>query len=205
MGGRAHVAVLDPLPFFQRGVVEALTSDEILVEAPADIGAWVAQGGQRVVILTLASPADWALLEQLSVTTPVVAVLEENTDPLSIRALRLGAGSVVPRSATVTTMRRALEAVLAGDAIVSRSVVRSLVASSRLHASSAPPPLGEEEVRWLRQLASGVTVARLATMAGYSERAMYRLLNGIYDRMGVTNRTEALIKADAHGWLGTEM
>ena len=40
---------------------------------------------------------------------------------------------VVTRSATVPTLRRALDAVLAGDAIVSRSVVRSLVASSRLH------------------------------------------------------------------------
>jgi DNA-binding NarL/FixJ family response regulator len=203
LGGRTHVAVLDPLPLFQRGVVEALRSDEIRFEMPTDIRAWVAQSGQRVVILTLASPEDWALLEQLSAKTLVIAVLEENTAPLSIRALRLGAGSVVPRSATTAVMRRALEAALAGDAIVSRSVVRSLISSSRLHESSAPQIL-EEEVLWLRQLASGMTVARLATLAGYSERAMYRLLNSIYDRLGVTNRTEALMKANAYGWLGTE-
>ena len=204
MEGTAHVAVLDPLPLFQRGVAEALTSDEILVDkAPTDIRAWVARGGQRVVVMTLASPADWALLEQLSARTSVIALLEENTAPLAIRALRLGAGSVVPRSATPAVMRRALDAVLGGDAVMPRSVVRSLISSSRLHESSAPQIL-DEEVLWLRQLASGVTVARLATIAGYSERAMYRLLNSIYDRLGVKTRTEALIKANAYGWLGTE-
>lgn len=203
MGGRAHVAVLDPLPLFRQGVIDSLRSDEVDVEAPADVRRWVTQGGRRLVILTLGSSADWSLLEQLSTKSSVIAVLEENTDDLSIRALRMGAESVVTRSATVPILRRALEAVLAGDAIVSRSVVRSLIASSRLHQGNSPR-IPETEMQWLRELASGVTVARLASQAGYSERAMYRLLNGIYDRLGVTTRTEALIKANAYGWLGTE-
>jgi DNA-binding NarL/FixJ family response regulator len=188
---------------FRQGVIDALRSDEVDVEAPADLGRWAAQGGRRIVVLTLGSSADWSLLEQVSPQSSVIAVLEENTADLAIRALRMGAESVVARSATVPTLRRAVEAVLAGDTIVSRSVVRSLVASSRLHQGNTPR-LPETEMHWLRELASGVTVARLASQAGYSERAMYRLLNGIYDRLGVTNRTEALIKANAYGWLGTE-
>jgi DNA-binding NarL/FixJ family response regulator len=202
--GRAHVAVLDPLPLFQRGVVEALTSDEVLVEVPADIRAWAAEGGRRVVILTLAAPADWELLEQLSHGTLVIALLEENTEPSSIRALRLGAGSIVARNATTAVLRRTLDAVLAGEAVLSRSVVQALISSSRTAERTAPPGVLEDaEVLWLRQLASGVTVARLAASAGYSERAMYRLLNRIYDRLGVTNRTEALLRANVYGWLGT--
>lgn len=203
MGDRTHVAVVDPLPLFRRGVVEALASDEVLVEAPDDIHAWAARSGQRVVILTLASPADWTLLEHVSALAPVIAVLDEDTDPIAIRALRLGAGSVVLRSATTAAMRRVLDAVLAGDAVVPRSVVRNLVSSSRIHDGDAPQIL-DEEVRWLRQLAAGTTIARLATIAGYSERAMYRLLNGIYGKLGATNRTEALFKANAYGWLGPE-
>ncbi|GHG14427.1 MULTISPECIES: response regulator transcription factor [Amycolatopsis] len=202
MEGRAHVAVLDPLPLFQRGVVEALTSDEIVVEVPADIRAWAVEGGQRVVILTLAVPTDWELLEQLGRGTLVIAVLEERTGPSSIRALRLGAGSVVARNATADVLRRALDAMLAGDVVLPRPVVQALISSSRTAESPAPLRILEDaEVLWLRQLASGATVARLAAAAGYSERAMYRLLNRIYDRLGVTNRTEALIKANAYGWL----
>lgn len=203
MGGRARVAVLDPLPLFQRGVIDALMSDEILVEAPADIRAWVAQGGQRVIVLTLASSADWSLLEQLGRKTSVIAVLEENTTALSIKALRLGAESIVVRSATAAMIRRALEAVLAGDAIVSRLVIRSLTSSSPLLDDDGVR-IPDERIQWLRDLASGGTVASLAAKAGYSERAMYRLLNNIYSQMGVKNRTEALIKAYEHGWLIAE-
>jgi DNA-binding CsgD family transcriptional regulator len=57
------------------------------------------------------------------------------------------------------------------------------------------------EMEWLRQLASGTTVAKLADGAGYSERAMFRLLRDLYQRMGAQNRTEALLKARQRGWL----
>jgi DNA-binding CsgD family transcriptional regulator len=50
-------------------------------------------------------------------------------------------------------------------------------------------------------LATGMTVAQLAAKAGYSERAMFRLLRSLYVRMGAKNRTEALIRAYEHGWI----
>ena len=49
--------------------------------------------------------------------------------------------------------------------------------------------------------AGGSTVAALANQAGYSERAMFRLLHGLYQRLGVRTRTEALIRAHERGWL----
>jgi DNA-binding CsgD family transcriptional regulator len=41
----------------------------------------------------------------------------------------------------------------------------------------------------------------VAERMGYSERAMYRLLRGLYERMGVKTRTEAVLKASRSGWL----
>ncbi|HEY0687733.1 MAG TPA: hypothetical protein VGD71_01725, partial [Kribbella sp.] len=67
------------------------------------------------------------------------------------------------------------------------------------------PRVSENQVRWLRELASGATVAHLANEEGYSEREMYRLLKKLYDRFGVATRTEALIRANAYGWLDAEM
>ena len=40
------------------------------------------------------------------------------------------------------------------------------------------------EIEWLQQLAKGIPVAQLADRAGYSERAMYRLLRGLYTKTG---------------------
>jgi DNA-binding CsgD family transcriptional regulator len=51
----------------------------------------------------------------------------------------------------------------------------------------------------LQQLAGGITVAQLAHRAGYSERAMYRLLRGLYIKLDVKTRTEALMLARARG------
>ncbi|MEU4742385.1 LuxR C-terminal-related transcriptional regulator, partial [Actinosynnema sp. NPDC023658] len=61
--------------------------------------------------------------------------------------------------------------------------------------------LDADELTWLRRLATGGTVAQVAAHAGYSERAMYRMLNGLYRRMGVGSRLEAIIRARESGWL----
>jgi len=44
-------------------------------------------------------------------------------------------------------------------------------------------------------------VTSLARSSGYSEREMYRLLSALYARLGVTTRTEALLRADRWGLL----
>jgi DNA-binding CsgD family transcriptional regulator len=46
-----------------------------------------------------------------------------------------------------------------------------------------------------------MSIAELAQTIGYSERAMYRLLKGLYTTIGVRNRTEALLKASQGGWI----
>jgi DNA-binding CsgD family transcriptional regulator len=42
-------------------------------------------------------------------------------------------------------------------------------------------------------------VGELAESVGYSERAMYRQLRRLYERLGATNRTEALLQALRRG------
>ena len=61
--------------------------------------------------------------------------------------------------------------------------------------------LGARRVDRLQTMAKGRTVAQLARAVGYSEREMFRLLRQLYDRMGVRNRTEALLKAAQCGLL----
>ncbi|MEA2589098.1 MAG: hypothetical protein QOH66_2025, partial [Actinomycetota bacterium] len=41
----------------------------------------------------------------------------------------------------------------------------------------------------------------LAEKVGYSERALYRLLHALYGRLGVSNRTEAILQASRRGLL----
>jgi DNA-binding NarL/FixJ family response regulator len=66
-------------------------------------------------------------------------------------------------------------------------------------AHTPRPDVTEQEVGWLGDLAAGETVARIADEAGYSERAMFRRLREVYERLGVTSRAEAIVVAERLG------
>lgn len=59
--------------------------------------------------------------------------------------------------------------------------------------------LTDRQLDWLRALGAGTTVSELAHRSGYSERAMYRLLAGLYGSLGVSSRVEALVWAAQRG------
>lgn len=67
-------------------------------------------------------------------------------------------------------------------------------------ATNAGGPTAEE-LRWLRHLADGSTVAQVARTAGYTDRAFYRRLKQVYLTLGTTSRTEALLEANRRGLL----
>ncbi|MFE9107887.1 hypothetical protein [Actinomadura geliboluensis] len=197
-----YVAVVDPVPLFRYGVVAALSSAGHLVEEPADAVEWVRARPGGMVLLTLHSAEDLDQLIAVCQVRPrplVVALLSGEIPSLGVRAVRAGARSVVERTATAATLRRAVTATLDGEAVMPAGVADLLVAgrggrSSRRLAPSA------QQVTWLRRLAEGWTVARLAAEAGYSERAMYRMLKALYEEIGVGTRLEAMILAHEEGW-----
>jgi DNA-binding NarL/FixJ family response regulator len=198
-----RVAVFDPLPVFRYGLMEALGDVGVRSEAPDDLMAWVREEQRRVVLMTLRSAEDWTLLAQLRRARPdvvVVAVLEETDLSTYVRALAAGAVSAVPRDAPPEVVLQIFEAAASGRSLIPIEVVRILASSEDPAPESQELP-SPREIEWLQHLASGVTVAQLADRAGYSERAMFRLLRSLYGRLNVRTRTEALMFARERGWL----
>jgi DNA-binding NarL/FixJ family response regulator len=199
-----QIAVSDPLPVFRHGIMAVLGEAGFRPEAPEDLLAWIRQEQRRVVLLTLESAEDWRLLAQLheaNADVLVVAIMAETDVRTYVQAVVTGAAAAVPRDAPPDLVRQVFEAAVAGRSVLPVEVVRALAS-----AGSRPPLDGDDapstrEVDWLRELASGATVAKLAERAGYSERAMFRLLRQMYVRIGARNRTEALIRAHERGWL----
>lgn len=198
-----RVAVFDPLPVFRLGVMAALGDVGLRSEAPEDLLAWIGEQPPRVVLMTLRSADDWGLLARIHDKRPdavIVAVLEDTGVPSYVRALRAGAVSALPRDAPPEGVREVFEAAVRGTSMVPVEVLRALASleAPQPHDPDRPSP---REIEWLQQLATGVTVAQLADRAGYSERAMYRMLRGLYARLNVNSRTEALMHARDQGWL----
>jgi DNA-binding NarL/FixJ family response regulator len=200
-----RIAVSDPLPVFQHGLIAILGEAGFSPETPDDLLTWAGQEQRQVVLMTLRRPEDWSLLAALRhrrVDLVIVAVLEEATAPSYVKALVAGATAVVRRDASPEAMRRAFEDAVNGMSLLPIEVVQTLASSGKPSgADEGDVPMLQREVGWLRELATGATVARLAEQAGYSERAMFRLLKKLYAQMGVRSRTQALILAKERGWL----
>jgi DNA-binding NarL/FixJ family response regulator len=197
-----RIAVSDPLPVYRRGMLATLGNGGFEAETPEDLLSWARQEDRRVVFLTLQGSRDWFLLAQLrqaGTDVIVVAVLADSRVQTHVRAILAGAAVAVPRDASPAIVRRIFEEVVSGTSMVPTDVVRALVMSQERQITESPLP--EAELKWLRGLARGITVAQLAEQNGYSERAMFRLLRALYDRMGVRGRTEALMMANRRGWL----
>jgi DNA-binding NarL/FixJ family response regulator len=187
---------------FRRGVDDVMRNAGYDVETPEDLLAWITAGGNRaIVLLTLLRPADWTLLATLreSHSVTLIAVIENGDLTLSMRALGSGAVGVMAREADSDTVRDVLAAAATGRSVLPVEVVRALATTGDARRPDRIPP--ETEISWIRQLARGLTVARLAEQAGYSERMMFRLLRAVYRRWGVANRTEAIIHARDNDWL----
>jgi DNA-binding NarL/FixJ family response regulator len=199
-----QVAVVDPLPLFRDGAVAALAANGHAAETPTDVVAWARQVKNAVVFLTVRGEDDWAVLGRLCATEPatcsVVVLLDEDSAAAGVRAVRTGARSVLTRNASATVLRRAAAALLDGQSVLPAAVVAALAAGASV-AGGRSVAVSTEKLSWLRALASGRTVAQLAEQVGYSERAMFRLLRSLYREMGVHGRVEALMVAQANGWL----
>lgn len=171
-------------------------------QTPEELLSWIREEQRPVVLLSLLSSEDWRLLARLRearADTMVIALLADASTRSHVQAILGGAIAAITRDALPETVRDVFDAAIAGKSILPVEVVRGLT-------TSQPDPEEDEwvpspqEVGWLRELAVGTTVAQLADRAGYSERAMFRLLRDLYLRIGARNRTEALIRAHDRGW-----
>lgn len=197
------VAVVDPLPLFRSGLAAALNAAGYRVETPDDLLDWAGLRTRSLVLLSLTAADDWLLLAGVVAANPgcaVIALTDDESVETGIRAVQQGACSIVPRAVSADVLRRTVIATVDGQAVLPAAVCRALATATAIPAP-AGPPLSLEEISWLRDLAAGRTVTRLAVHAGYSERAMFRLLHTLYRKMGVHTRTEAIVRASELGWL----
>jgi DNA-binding NarL/FixJ family response regulator len=200
------LAVIDPLPVYRRGIAAVLATHGFEVHTPADVVAWAREHPRGPVLLSVLSDDDWDLLGalcRLRPRPPIIAVTTEDSGS-GVRALLLGARSVLLRSADVPAVERAVVATVEGEAVMPAAVANALC-TARPPAQVSRPALSAEQVAWLRDLSAGRTVAALAKEAGYSERAMYRFLRDVYARLGVRTRIEAIVRMQEAGWLTGEV
>lgn len=112
-------------------------------------------------------------------------------------ALAQGYDGVIDLEGSAATIVLALRAALAGQCMLPTALGRRL-SRACTSISDLPPPY---EIAWLARLATGSSVLELAESQSLSERVMYRRLAGLYQRLGVGSRAEAIALAARAGLL----
>ena len=197
------VAVADSAPSYRRGLSLALERGGFApVEEPDDPVAWAGVGGCRALLLTVRSASDWEPARCLAESNPELVLIVLLVDPTSDRhaeALRAGARGVTAWDATPEAIVDVLAAAVRGYTLLPSGIASAMARGQPPFFD--PDWVTAEETDWLRLLASGATIHELADKVGYSERAFYRILHGLYGRMRVSNRTEAILQAKRWGLL----
>jgi DNA-binding NarL/FixJ family response regulator len=141
---------------------------------------------------------------------PIVILSVYNDGQTVLGLLEAGASGYVVKEEALELLPNAVRAAARGETwlspAVAGQVVRQAVSRSpgggqpaqELAPSSCPLTPREIEVLWL--LAHGLDNAAIAQRLVLSKRTVQNHISIIYDKLGVSSRTEALLYAVQHGW-----
>jgi DNA-binding NarL/FixJ family response regulator len=161
-----------------------------------------------IVLMDLSMPqmsgieATRALHQQAPHIGVVVMTMLEDDDAVG-QALRAGARGYLVKGAPQAEIVDAIRGVHAGRAVIGAATAKQL--NSVFGSSPAPDPfpdLTPRERDVLQALAAGATTSQIAASLGLSGKTVRNHLSNIFTKLRVTDRTQAAIKARAHG-LGT--
>ena len=130
-------------------------------------------------------------------SVPVV-IISANEDPLVIqRALDHGAAGFIPKSSNIKVITQAINDILMGEIWAPVSTQPNLPGSnvSELALAERMAGLTPQQFKVLMMVAQGLLNKQLAYDMGISEATVKAHVTAIMNKLGVTNRTQAVLAA----------
>jgi DNA-binding NarL/FixJ family response regulator len=124
---------------------------------------------------------------------PIVIVSASEDGGTVAKAMTFGAAGFIPKSATHAQIVEALETVLAGDVWTPAETVPSPVPGVVDCIASLSPP----QLRVLLGLQKGLPNKQIASEMGVTEATVKAHMTGLFRKMKVSNRIQAVIAAQA--------
>jgi DNA-binding NarL/FixJ family response regulator len=197
-----RIIVADDHPVVREGLVVILgTQPDMEVVGEASDGATLlelaAALAPDVALVDLEMPGVDGVtaigqLAQLAPTTRALVLTAFDSDERIIGALRAGARGYLLKGAPRAEIFQAVRVVGGGGSLIQAPVAARL--ADRL-ARPDPPALTAREREVLRLIAQGQANKTIAHTLGVAERTVKFHVSGIFARLGVVNRTEAVARA----------
>src|SRR3954469_24289448 len=205
---RANVLVVDDHALLRTGVANIINQESDLhVIAEASNGLEAVEAFERhhpdVTLLDLRMPVMEGVeavrqIRELDPRARVIVLTTYDTDDEIARALKAGAKAYVLKDISADDLIGCIRDVLAGKTYLAPSAAAKL-AEGVTHVQLTP-----REMAALRLMADGKANKQIATALSISERTVKTHLGHLFEKLGVTSRTEAVKVATRRGLVRLE-
>jgi DNA-binding NarL/FixJ family response regulator len=208
MNGSHSVLVVDDHALVRRGVVNIIAHEpDLHVVAEASNGAEAldayAKHRPDVTLLDLRMPVMEGVeavrqIRALDPNAKVIVLTTYDTDEDITRALKAGAKAYVLKDITADDLIACIHDVLAGKTYLAPA------AAAKLAEGMARVQVTPRELSALRLMADGKSNKEIANTLAISERTVKTHLGHLFEKLGVTSRTEAIKVASRRGLVRME-
>jgi len=137
--------------------------------------------------------------------TSVIILTTFTDESLVEQCIKAGARGFIVKDIERFDLKRSIRAVARGEAAIDTKAAVAVLAQLRRAPQNsnepAPDPLSSQQIVILRLVAQGLSSREIATRLYLSENTVKGYVQEILHRLGVKNRTEAVMVAVKQGWL----
>lgn len=204
------VCLVDDQTLVRQGIRSLLElSDSIRVVAEAGDGAQAVETIPRVkpdvVLLDMRMPGMSGLdvlnaLAGANHLPPTIILTTFDDDQLVLAGLKAGARGYLLKDVSLDQLVDAVKTVAGGGSLVAPVVTQRLLSGlERMHndfvSLDRPDPLTERETEILRLMAGGYSNKEIANSLGVAEGTVKNHVSNVLSKLGVRDRTRAVLKA----------
>lgn len=210
-----RVCVVDDQTLVRQGIRSLLElATDVEVSGEADDGGAAVEVIEAdppdVVLLDLRMPRHdgiWVLraLRERGIRVPVLVLTTFDDDDLVLRAVRAGAAGYLLKDVTLEQLLTAVRTLAAGGTLVQPGITERVLRAVRDDLSpraTARPALTGRELAVLRLLAGGYANREIAEALFLAEGTVKNHVSSVLGKLGVKDRTGAVVYALRHGLLG---
>ena len=165
-----------------------------------------------VVLLDVRMPKKTGLevldaMRRIPEAPPAILLTTFDDDAVALEGVRLGARGFLLKDVTLEQLTGAIRVVAGGGTLIAPAVTERVLRGlgslqPSFPSSPAPERLTRREVEVLRLIALGSSNREIATALGAAEGTVKNHASSIFMKLGVRDRTRAVLKAIELGWLG---
>ncbi len=216
MSDKIRVMLVDDQTLVRQGIISLLSlCDDVEVVAEADDGehalGMLEQVRPDVLLLDMRMPRMNGLellqrLQRENRVPPTIILTTFDDDQLVLQGIQAGAMGYLLKDVSLEQLTDAIRQVAEGRSLVQPAVTQRLLRglqamNNEFSSLEKPEELTEREMEILRLMATGFSNKEIATSLHVAEGTVKNHVSNILSKLGVRDRTRAVLKAFELGWM----